>query len=261
MEKNTKQWKSEKAQAEEAAINRILTWVVGGSVLEFLLLLLNRYWTHYTAAQIELRLALGTAVRILAVASLVCAAAAIFWWNSMRKSGKGGLLPGVLAIFLVGVSLSCFAAWFFSGTGIQAMYVAVPVVIVLVLIYYLYQREFFLTACQSALALLGIWMCDKGLGGRFSTLCYVYVVLAALAILAAAYLCRVAQGNGGMVTFQGNRFRLFGKKTNYALLYVGSLLLVIVLLLAALGISQVVLLSVTVAWLLIMAVYYTVKLM
>lgn len=261
MDKNVKKNKAEKAKEEEAALNCILCWVVGGAVLEFLLLLLNRYWVHYTVAQIELRVALGTAVKILAVAALACAAAAGFWWNSARQSGKKTGLPGALCLFLLGVSVSCFAAWFLSGAGVRLMYIAVPVVIVLVLIYYLYQHEFFLVACQSALALLGVWVCSRGLGGRYAALTYVYVVVAALLIGGGAWLCRKAQENGGRMELRGGKLRLFARDANYSILYAGAAILVLVLILSAVGISSVILYSVTVAWLLIMAVYYTVKLM
>ena len=63
MDNNVKKKKAARAKAEEEALNRILSWIAGGSVLEFLLMLLNKYWNHYTAAQIELRVALGTAVK------------------------------------------------------------------------------------------------------------------------------------------------------------------------------------------------------
>ena len=88
MDKNAKQKKAAKAKAEEEALNRILCWVAGGAVLEFLLLLLSRYWSHYTVEQIDFRVALGTAVKILAVAALCCAAGAGYWWNSARKKGQ-----------------------------------------------------------------------------------------------------------------------------------------------------------------------------
>lgn len=261
MEKSTKQVKAEKAKAEEAALTRILYWVLGGAVLEFLLLLLNRYWVHYTVSQIEFRVALGSAVKILAVAALCCAAAAAFWWNAARKSGKSSALPGMLGLFLLGVSLSCFAAWIFSGPGIQLMYILVPVIVVLVLIFYLYQHEFFLVACESVLALLGIWICSFALEGRGSVLCYAYIVVAVLLLGGCALLCKKAAEGNGKMEFKGKKVRFFGGDANYTLLYVSAALLALVLILAAVGISQVVLYSVAVAWLLVMAVYYTVKLM
>ncbi len=262
MDKNAKQAKAAKAKAEEAALNRILCWVAGGSVLWFLLLLLERYWSHYTAGQIEFRVALGTAVKIIAVAGLLCAAAGAYWWYSARKCGKGTNLPGTLCLFTVGVSVSCFAAWFGSGTGLQLMSYTVPVVVVLALIFYLYPREFFLIACQSVLAVLGVWLCSKGLGGSYSVICYAYVAVAAVLLLALAVLCRKAQENQGSVERKGkNPLRLFGRDANYALLYLGAVITLVVLIVAAIGLSHMILYGVTVAWLLIMAVYYTVKLM
>ena len=137
MDKNAKQLKAAKERQEEAALNRVLCWIAGGAVLEFLLLLLNRYYSHYTVAQIELRVALGSAVKILAVAALACAAAGAFWWNNTRKNQKRGTLPGILTLFLAGVSISCFATWLFDTAGLRLMYLGVPCVIVLVMIYYL----------------------------------------------------------------------------------------------------------------------------
>ena len=44
MDKNKKPTKAAREKAEEEALNHILCWVAGGTVLEFLLLLLNRYY-------------------------------------------------------------------------------------------------------------------------------------------------------------------------------------------------------------------------
>ncbi len=259
MDKNAKQ---SRAKAEEAALNRILCWVVGGAVLESFLLLLNRYWSHYTMEQFAIRLALDTAVKVLAVAGLLAAAAAAFWWANARKNGRGTNLPGTLCIFLVGISVSCFAAWFFSGAGLRLVCILVPAAIVLALIYYLYQREFFLLACQSALGLLGVWFCSQGLGGSYTAVCYIYVAAAAVVLLGTAVLYRNAQGNQGVVkSGSGKKFQLFSRDANYAVLYTGTVIALLVLLGAALSLHAVILYAVIVAWLLIMAVYYTVKLM
>lgn len=59
----------------------------------------------------------------------------------------------------------------------------------------------------------------------------------------------------------GKRWELFSKDTNYGLLYAGAVVALVTLIVAAIGISSVVLYAVSVAWFLIMMVYYTVKLM
>lgn len=74
MNKNMKQVKAAKAKAEEEALNRILYWVAGGSVLEFLLLLLNRYWCHYGPKTLQLRLMLDKVIPVAGVLALVAAA-------------------------------------------------------------------------------------------------------------------------------------------------------------------------------------------
>ena len=116
-------------------------------------------------------------------------------------------------------------------------------------------------ACVSALALLGTWVSGKGLGGVYTALTYVVVMASVLLVLGGAILCRKAQANGGAVEYQGKKLRIFSKDTNYALLYLSVAIALVVLVAAALGVATVILRAVAVAWLLIMAVYYTMKLM
>lgn len=260
MDKNAKRKRAEKAKAEEAALNRILCWVTGGAVLEFIVLLLTRYVAFYKVSEYTIHIAMYTAAKILAVAGLCCAAGAAYWWNNARKSGRGVNLPGTLCLFMVGLSVSCFVTWFFYDQGVRLMRYIVPAVVVLALIYYLYQHEFFYIACQSLLALLGIWLCDKGLGS-LSMARYVYVVAAAVLLLFFAFLCRKGQSEGGVVELAGRSWKCFSRDANYALLYAGAVIALVTLVVAAIGISAMALYAVSVAWLLIMAVYYTVKLM
>ncbi len=262
MEKNTKQARAAKAKAEEAILNRVLCWFAGGAVLELLLLILNRYYNNYRAGEIEFRLVLGTAVRIVAVAALACAAAAAYWWNGAKKMGKATTLPALLSFFMLGVSGSCFAAWFFPKAGLELAIVAVPVAVVLAMIFYLYQHEFFLISLQSTLGILGVWICGKGNGGMYAVVGYAYVALAAVLVGVTALVCKKAQANDGVVERKGGEpMRLFAKGCNYTFLYAGAVVTVAALICAALSIAPAILYSVQVAWLLAMAVYYTVKLM
>lgn len=262
MEKNTKQARAAKAKAEETILHRVLYWFAGGAVLELLLLLLNRYYNNYRVGEIELRLVLGTAVRIVAVAALACACAGAYWWNGAKKAGKSTGLPALLSVFLLGVSGSCFAAWFFPKAGLELAIVAVPVAVVLAMIFYLYQHEFFLITLQSALGILGVWICGKGNGGLYAMVGYAYVAVAAVLVGVAALVCKKAQANNGVVERRGGQpMRLFSKGCSYTFLYTGAMVAIAALLCAALGVAPAILYSVQVAWLLAMAVYYTVKLM
>ena len=259
MDKNMKQARLAKEKAEENALNRILLWMVGGTALEFFLLLLNRYVIYYKVAEYAVHTAMLTAAKVLAVAALVGAAAAGLRWKNVRRAGGKSALPGGLCLFFLGLSLCCFGVWYFYSMsyfqGVELLLYAVPVVVVLALIYYLYQREFFLIACGGVLALVGVW------GAGASVTFYAYVAISVVLVLLGVLLARKAQGGQGLVEWKGKRLRVFGKDANYALVYVGAAVSAAVLLASVFGLSAVILYAVIVAWLLVMAVYYTVKLM
>ena len=263
MDNNHRQKKMAKAKAEETALIRILYWVAGGAVLEFLLLLLNRYWAGYLVMSngTTLHAPLDVTIHILAVAGLICAAGALYWWRCNLKAGKGRELPAALCLFMAGLSACCFASWIFDAPGLKVMYVSVPVAIVLALIYYLYQHEFFLIACQSALTLMGVWLSGEAGSKRSHLICWVYVAVAAVLVLLGGLLCRKLQAGQGRLTWREKELKIFSKNANYALLYVGAIISLVLLVLSAIGVPSGLLYPEGVAWLLVMAVYYTVKLM
>ena len=266
MDKNFKKNRAAKAKAEEEALSSILCWVAGGSVLEFLLVLLNRYWSHYGTnkmlfgiSEIQFRAnILGPGVKVLAFLLLAAAAGAACWW---KRKGMKTRLPLAVSLVTLGASAGCFAAWLVGESGLVALCTIVPVVVVLAILYYLYQREFFLLACQSALALLGIWMCDRGLGGGRAIFCWIYVIAAMLLVGASAWVCSLLQRGRGAIQWKGREVKLLSREANYPLLYVGAAVSLAILACALMSLPTMALYAVAVAWLLVMAVYYTVKLM
>ena len=137
------QEKLQRERQEDLVLNKVLWWIVGAVILEFLILLLNRYYVHYTPAGIPLAQTLRTVFGVLQIVLPVCAIALAAWYVSLRKGGKPPRLAGVLT--LVGIVLAVCAVLVsrFGGSGIRLLYTGIPAVTVLALIYYLYQREFF----------------------------------------------------------------------------------------------------------------------
>lgn len=261
MNKNTKQLKAAKAKAEEEALNRILYWVAGGSVLEFLLLLLNKYWSHYGPQTLQLRLALDKVIPVVGVAALVLAAVGGYLWVRAAREKKGLTFPILLCLMTLGIGGGCMAAFLFGEAGILLMCFLVLAVVVLAVLFYLYQREFFLLGCQGALALIGLWICQRGLGGNRSVFCVLYVVGAVVMLAAMAILLRKLQNGKGVLEWEERKFRLLPKEINYPFLYGGAGVAAAVLICAVCSLPIMVLCAVEVAWLFVMAVYYTVKLM
>ena len=257
MDKSVKKNRLAKAKAEEEALNSILWWFVGGCVLEFLLFLLNRYWVHYRINEVTFRAdILGPAVKVLAFVLLAAAAAATFWW---KKENFKKPLPLALSLVSLGASAGCFGAWLVGNAGIAVMITVVPGIVVLAILYYLYQREFFLIAALSALSLLGIWLCSHGMTGRKAVLCWIYVLCALVLIGAVTWGCSLCQKADGAFTWKGKKLQLLSKDANYLLIFITAGVAAALLLCAALSLPAMALYAVAVAWLLVMAVYYTVK--
>lgn len=80
-------------------------------------------------------------------------------------------------------------------------------------------------------------------------------------IVGAVVVFRVMQAAGGKLRLKGNWVEVLPKSANYALLYVTCGVVAAVVIAALLLGGLAVLYGVLVAWLLILAVYYTVRLM
>lgn len=256
MDKNTKKMRAQRAKREEAILNRIMAWLAGGAVLEFLLLLLNQRYSYadtWTVIQMT--------IRILTVAGLVCTVIGLMWLRTAAKNGVSLTPPAICTLFSAGVGLSCLSTWIMGRVGLHFAYVALPVLVALVVVYYLYQREFFFQACGCVLALLGVWLASSGTGITMKWLTYVYVAAAVVVLVCWALLCRKAQSGLGKATVLGRTWRLFSKGANYPLLYLGAAVNALVTVLALTAVPTLFLYGVAAAWLLVMAVYYTVKLM
>ena len=247
-----------KKRKEDQALNRVLLWFGGAVILEFFLLLLNRFGLNFNARETDLAASIFGFLRILAWVCLVLTVAAVIWWSVSRKKGGKTFLPGVCALAF-GVLFACaFVAGMWKALGVQFLYAAVPVAAVLSLIYYLYQREFFLVALQGGLALFAMWAYRKLI---FVDLRLVYGIFIAVAVIsltgiACSVLLQRSKGRLG-------KTRVLSKKANYLPMYIAGALTLLSLALTFFQGSTVayVCLIGNVAWLFGMAVYYTIRLM
>lgn len=263
-EKRAVEKRAARSHKEDVILNRVLIWFGAAVVVELVLLLLNRYYINFTTApgEIEFAGALLKAwpaiIGVTAVGSVICLLWTIFW----AKSRKRVLLPGILfGAFLIALVISVVTYRFYS-TGVQFLCGAVPAAAVLALVYYLYQREFFAVTVLSALGLLGLWLFRR-VGGAHQPLLYAYLVVLAVILVAAVLLCRSASAHGGSLTLGGKKLQLFAHNTSYGMVYL-TCAVVAVAVAAALVLgtgAAYYLIFALVAWLFIMAVYYTVKLM
>ena len=257
---NKKEQKAaQRAREEDVILTKVLWWILGAVVLEALLLLLNKIYVYYTTDQIGIVLALRSAFRVLSVALPICFIVLLVWTVLAWRSGRSAKLPGILTGICLVLAACAVIISLYYDKGISFLYIAVPAVAVLALIYYLYQRDFFFAAVLSALGLLGVKVAPKTPNNALTA--YGYLCVLAVLLLAAAVVFRMLQSHKGVWKVSGREIEILPKNANYAILYVTCVLVAAVVIAALVLGALAVLYGVLVAWLLILAVYYTVRLM
>lgn len=256
---NKKEREAQKHQ-EDMALTRGLLWVGGAVILEFFLVLVNRYYINYrvTDEAITTALALDGVLRALRWIALIGAAAGVAWIGArLWKQGRCGALPVAVAAACGAVLVCTHVTLTFQDSGVRMLFLLVPAWAVLALVYYLYQREFFLSAMASGLAAMGTWMVRASNGKLL------YALIPALGILVVALVAfRLKQGDG-VLSISGKEARVMAKGSNYTLIFLScavGLAALTVALAAGVAVAYY-LIYAMVAWLFVLLVYYTVKMM
>ncbi|MCD7947038.1 MAG: hypothetical protein LUG13_01910 [Oscillospiraceae bacterium] len=244
---------------EDQIFNRIILWIIGAVVVELYLLFLNRYYVRAIIAQWDFRMALGSALPILAIIFVACFVVFLVLGIHAHSAGKKKPIFAFWCILTAALAVASMVTYFVGASGVRFLYIAVPMVGVLALLYYLYQKEFFCIAVMSVLGLCGIYLFQHR--GTHLVLPYVYLIVLAVILIVGALLARMISAGGGTMKFAGKRVRIFPKNTVYATLYVTGMVAIAVVIGSIFLSSGAILYGIAVAWLLVMAVYYTVKMM
>ena len=253
-----KKQREDRRRQEDIALQRGLLWVAGAAVLEALLVLVNRYYINYHTVESEVNIALtlSSILGFLRIATPIAAVLALAWTGWQLKEKKKFALPLILAFALAAVAVCAHVTIKFQGAGVSMLYWLVVAWAVLALVYYIYQREFFLSAAACGMSVLALWFVRYGAAYGLETI----LLLIAIAVV-----------TGGVVWLKktdglwpgSDPIRFLPQKTNYTVPVVTcAVSLAAVIAAMVLGITAAFyLIFVMVAWLFALFVYFTVKLM
>ena len=244
---------------EDRDLNRALIWVGAAIVLEFLLVLVNKYYINYrtTTESINLAVAFHSGLQVLRLISLVAMVACLVWSLVRMQRGNKAALSLSLTAGAAVLLLCCHVVLTFQDAGVRMMFWLVPAWAALALVYYLYQREFFLGALVSGLGILGLWFV------RHAGSASIYTVVTIAAIVLLIGIIVWMQRHQGRLVIREGVGRVLPPEAGYALIYLscGVNLAAIAAAIALGGAVAYYLLFVMVAWLFAQLVYYTVKMM
>lgn len=248
---------------EDEALNKLIWWVCGSAALFLLLIVAKRYRVNFTKDEVGLAMGVFTAAQVMTFVALALAAAGVVLAVLRGRNGKPwGKLAGA-AVFFSGLSVCALAIWQDgSGNKIDLAALLAVIVAVLAMAYYLYQRDFFVIAVTVAVDIVGVWLFSRV--GQ-SSWRYLFLAMAVVLVVAGVICLAYLKKSRGIVKVGEQEVRIFLVRANYPLMMVSGVLMVAVLIAAQFlmgsGIPVTVFYAVPVAWALIMAVYYTVKLM
>lgn len=252
-----KKQREERRRQEDIALQRGLLWVAGAIVLEALLVLVNRFYINFrlTDAGVNVFVFLSQWLPILRNIALVGAVLVLLWavWQLKKGERFGWQLIGAIA--LAAAAICAHVSVKFQGPGVNMLFWLVAAWAVLALVYYIYQREFFLAAAACGMSVLGLWFARYGAAGRLE----VVVLLAAIAAVGIASLW--LKKNGGVIPAP-KPIQFLPKGGSHSVLLVTCLasLAATVAGLLAESLAYYLIFAMA-AWLFALFVYYTVKLM
>lgn len=242
--------------------NRIL--IVFASTLLAIIGLMTVYKSYNRAATM---FHTRTALLVLACVGAAGIAAGIYIALRAKHSDKyknqysfGVNLSGFMAVF----AGSCLFMGVYHNDAVRVLYFALPVCAVLYLIYQIYQREFFAISLLTSLGGFVCWAISRLANqpnlSRSAELCAVGCLLTVA--VAALFFFLIKRG-GGALRLGAKRIALMPGRASYRFIFITCALIaasvVLAMLLGPLAAYYAV--FILFAYLFIMAVYYTVKLM
>ena len=253
----------QRQQQEDIALTRAMLWFGAAMVLELLLLVINRYFVDFPMDQVQVALVLEKVLMAVAVlgvvGGIVCAVLA---WKKIN-AGQGYPFHTVLGgAWLLSLGISSGLVVRFGDSAMRLLYVLVPAGAVLALVYYLYQKEFFFAACGVGAGLLGLWLVRKNVGTH-DRLVGLYMILAVLFLLVLTVLMLRLKKTGGVMHICGKEVTLLAKNSNFPVVIASALVSLLVMVAGWILGSMVAfyLMFALAAWLFLLLVYHTVKLM
>ena len=255
-----KERRNQRRSAEDAVFNRMLLWLLGAVVAEVIILLVKRFYIDFTATSLDIGIAvvLSHIFQVYRFVGLALTVLGIIWIVLSRRAGKKSRLPVILTGVVFFLWIVTTIAYQFSDAGVRILMVLPAVAAVLILIYFLYQRTFFVNAVLTGGGMAALWLYREYFS-KHPTIITVCFVAGWIVLVLAAVACWKLRTNDGKL----GSVRLMPARSHYVTTWVTCVIVALAMLLGLLLGSAVALylLFVLIGWLFCQAVFFTVKLM
>lgn len=241
---------------EDVALTRALLWIAAAVVLEGLLVLVNRFYINYYVDEIELVVALQSVLKVVRIAGAVVAAAGVVVAVIQAIKSKKAILPLLLAVAGGALAICSHVVLKYKATGMSMLFWLVVAWAVLAVVYYIYQKEFFLSAAATGMSVLALWFVRYASGASYE------VALILVAIILVLAITLFLKKHDGVLPLK-TPLRFLPAGCSYSVVLASCLVsaAVVIAALAAGATVAYYLIFVMLAWIFALFVYYTVKMM
>ncbi len=242
-------------EEEDAVFNRMLLWVGGAAVAELLVLGLEKLHVEMVFGAVPAQI-LFNVFRVFSFLGIALGIACAVWMFRRVQAGQPIRVQAILLVVDVFFWIVSVLTWRWYDVGLELATLLPIVVAVLILIYFLYQRVFFVSSLFTAYGLAVLW-CYRSMGQTtgMHRAVYLSIVLMAAACVGVYFL---AKQQGKVLGL-----RVLPYDTAYSVLYISAIVNAVAFLavrIAGPG-AAIYLVFALAAWLFAEVVYFTVKIM
>lgn len=249
--------REQRHEKEDAAFNKMLLWLAGAVVVELIVLLVKQVYVNVLLGP-GAQTGLMYFFQVFSFLGAALTVAGIVWAVIWHRKGKGTVLPCALTAAAAGLWVLALFAYGLFDVGLNIVMILPAVAAVLIVIFFLYQRVFFLNALLSAGGLVALWLHRQYYSTRPSMIVALFAAgfVALAVVLVLTFVLRNGDGKLGGV-------RVMPADTSYAITWITCGVTALTMALALLlGVTAgLYLLFALVGWVFIQAVFFTVKLM
>lgn len=249
--------KNQRQREEDAAFSRMLLWLAGAVVVELIVLLIKRIYVDFWL-DVGPVLALRAFFQVFQFAGAALVAAGAVWLAACVRGKKSWRLPAALTGAAAVLWIISVLSYHLYDFGLTILMILPGVAAVLILVFFLYQRVFFVNAALTGGGIAALWLFREYYATHPTVLTLCFIAGWAALAVAAVLAWRLSKTGGRL-----GSLRLMPAGTAYNAVYLTCALTAAAMLLAFLlgGTAAFYLLFALVAWLFGQAVYFTVKLM
>jgi len=251
-----KEKRLQRRKAEDAVFNRMLLCLLGAVIAEVVILLVKRVCIDLV--NLALANALYHIFGVLQFAALPVAVICAVWYAVWKKKGKKTVFPLICTLVAAGLWIIALLTYQLNEFGVRMLMLLPAVVAVLILIWFLYQRAFFVNAILTGAGMAAMWVFRRYFMNHPTAVIICFVIGLVLLALVALLAWKLRRTNGKL-----GKLELMPEGSNYGVCWLTCAIVALVMILAlVLGIGAAYyLLYVLVGWLFCQAVFFTVKLM